>query len=165
MPKLIKNGAVVEDDYTLVEPSDAGLSLPAGNVLVKLSTWQQYKDQIIQHAGEKGVLLEPSEFAESISADLTHLSLVAISFPAFADGRGYSTAYLLRTRYGFTGELRAVGDVLKDTLFYQKRCGFNSFAVRSDKDVNVALEGLQDFSEVYQASVVQDVPLFRRRLA
>lgn len=165
MPKLIKHGAVVEDDYTLVEPTEAGLELPAGNVLVKLATWLQHKGQISQHGGLKGVLLAPDEFAEAVAADLDQLNLIAVDFPAFADGRGYSTAYLLRTRYGFKGELRAVGDVIKDTIFYQSRCGFDSFVVRADKDVDVALRGLKDFSESYQASADQPTPLFRRRLA
>ena len=72
---------------------------------------------------------------------------------------------LLRQRYGFKGELRATGDICKDNIFYLKRCGFDSFAVRADKDLQVALQGLQDFSECYQASTDEGTPLYRRRLA
>jgi uncharacterized protein (DUF934 family) len=163
MQKLIKDGVIVDDDFTLVEAGDAGLALPAGNVLVRLAVWQQHKAQLLAHAGQKGVLLAPEDTAEAIAADLSQLALVAVDFPAFADGRGYSTAYLLRTRFGYAGELRAVGDVLKDTLFYQLRCGFNSFAVRADKSIEAALAGLRDFSESYQASADHAEPLFRRR--
>ena len=165
MPRLIKDGAIVEDDYTLVEPGEPGLILPVGNVLVKLPIWQQYKAQLLAHDGRKGVQLAPEDTAEAIAADLPYLALIAVDFPTFADGRGYSTAYLLRTRYAYAGELRAVGDILKDTLFYQRRCGFNSFAVRTDRNIETALDGLHDFSEAYQASADQPQPLFRRRLA
>lgn len=165
MPKLIKNGAIVEDDYTLIEAGEGPLQLPTGNVLAPLPVWLANKAALLAHAGKKGVLLAPDEFAETLADDLSSLDLIAVSFPAFADGRGYSTAYLLRTRYGYKGELRAVGDVFKDTLFFQKRCGFDSFDVRADKDLEIALKGLKDFSEFYQASHDEPAPLFRRRLA
>jgi uncharacterized protein (DUF934 family) len=164
MPKLIKDGAIVDDDYTLVEPGEHGLALPAGNVLVKLATWLDHKALLLAHAGRKGVLLAPADNAAALAGDVAQLDLIAVDFPAFADGRGYSHAYLLRSRYGYTGELRAVGDVLKDTLYYQQRCGFNSFAVRADRDIEKALSGLRDFSEVYQASADQPRGLFHRRL-
>ena len=93
------------------------------------------------------------------------LALIAVDFPKFSDGRGYSIARLLRERYGFEGELRAIGDVLRDQLYYLRQCGFNAFAVRADRDVEAALRGLADFSDGYQASVATPLPLFRRRLA
>lgn len=163
MPKLIKDGAIVEDRYAVVAADASGnLSLPAGPVLVKLAVWQQHRDTLLAHPHEKGVQMAPDEFAEVIAPDLAHLDLIAIEFPAFADGRGYSTAALLRGRYGFKGELRAVGDVFKDTLFYQQRCGFNAFAVRDDQDVSAALTGLAAFSVRYQGAC-DSTPLFRQR--
>lgn len=165
MPRLIKDGAIVDDDYTLIDAGTEALSLPAGNVLVPLAVWLAHKAQLLAHDGHKGVLLAPDDNADALAADAALLDLIAVSFPAFADGRGYSQAYLLRTRHGFKGELRAVGDVIQDTLFYQLRCGFNSFAVRADKDIEKALAGLQDFSENYQASARDALPLYRRRVA
>jgi uncharacterized protein (DUF934 family) len=88
-----------------------------------------------------------------------------VHFPTFTDGRGYSTARLLRERYGYRGELRAVGDVLRDQLFYLSRVGFDAFALRQDQDAEGALASLADFSESYQASVERPQPLFRRRIA
>jgi uncharacterized protein (DUF934 family) len=88
--------------------------------------------------------------------------VVAVDFPKFADGRGYSIAYNLRARLGYTGELRAIGDVLRDQLFYMQRVGFDAFAVRADKNIHDALKGLTDFSETYQSSWDQKNPLFRR---
>ncbi|MDF2445568.1 MAG: oxidoreductase [Moraxellaceae bacterium] len=165
MPKLIKDGVIVDDTYTLVAESDDGsLVLPSGPVLVKLPTWRKHRESLLQHSHARGVQLAPDEFAEAVAPDLAHLDLIAIEFPAFADGRGYSTATLLRNRHGYTGELRAVGDVFKDTLFFQQRCGFNAFTVRADKDISDALAGLSTFSVRYQGAV-DTTPLFRQRLA
>ena len=86
-----------------------------------------------------------------------------MKFPKVADGRGYSTARLLRARHGFRGELRAIGEVLRDQLPLMERCGFDAYALRADQDANDALLAFNDFSEAYQASVTQPVPLFRRR--
>jgi len=94
--------------------------------------------------------------------DIARMPVIAIDFPKFADGRGYSIAYNLRARLAYTGELRAIGDVLRDQLFYMQRVGFNAFAVRADRDIHDALKGLTDFSEPYQASWDQKSPLFRR---
>lgn len=166
MSRLIKDNAIVDDRYTTVTPSEDGsLTLPDGPVLVSLATWQAHRDVLIAHAHDKGVQLKPSEFAESIADELDKLALIAVEFPAFADGRGYSTGYILRSRYGFKGELRAVGDVFKDTLFYQQRSGFNAFAVREDKNIDDALLGLQTFTTPYQGTANDPAPLYRRRLA
>lgn len=167
MPTLIKSGQIAADTYTRVDAATAVqngvLTLPAGDVLVDLDTLLAHSDQVLAHSGRKGVQLKPDQFAEAIAGIASQLDLVAVEFPAFADGRGYSTAYLLRQRYGYKGELRAVGDIFKDTLFYQKRVGFDAFAIRDDKNAEIALKGLEDFSEVYHASADQPSPLFRRR--
>jgi len=89
---------------------------------------------------------------------------VAVHFPQFADGRGYSLGRLLRERYGWRGELRAIGDVLRDQLFYLTRCGFDAFDLREDQDLQAALSAFDDFSESYQTAVDQRQPLFRRRI-
>lgn len=163
MPKLIKDGRIIEDRYVVVAESESGtLDLPASPVLVTLPVWQRHRDALLAHPHGRGVILAPDQFAEAVAADLPHLDVVAIQFPAFADGRGYSTAALLRGRYGYEGELRAIGDVFKDTLFYQQRVGFNAFAVRADKDIEDALAGLATFSVRYQGAVDQ-APLYRLR--
>ena len=101
---------------------------------------------------------EPTVFAD----DLAYFSMIAIPFPLFTDGRGYSLARILREQYDFKGELRAVGDVLQDQLFYMKRCGFNAFVIRSDKNIEEALSSLHDFSVTYQAATDQPLPHFRQ---
>lgn len=165
MSRLIKDNAIVDDRYTTVAPAEDGsLTLPAGPVLVSLATWQAHREALLAHPHDKGVQLKPGEFAEAIADDIDKLAMVAVEFPAFADGRGYSTGYILRSRYGFKGELRAVGDVFKDTLFYQQRSGFNAFAVRDDKNIDDALLGLQTFTTPYQGTANDPAPLYRRRL-
>lgn len=165
MPKLIKDGRIVDDRYVVLAEDESGaLTLPAAPVLVKLPVWQKHRDALLAHSHGRGVILAPDQFAESVAGDLEHLDVIAIEFPAFADGRGYSTAALLRGRFGFKGELRATGDIIKDTLFYQQRCGFNAFAVRADKDIEDALGGLSTFSVRYQGGLDQP-PLYRLRQA
>jgi uncharacterized protein (DUF934 family) len=129
--------------------------LPEDEKIVPLAQWQ----------GEPGILLGMADDPAVIAADLEKLSTVVIEFPQFTDGRGYSTARLLRERYGFKGEIRATGEVLRDNLFYLSRCGFDSFVPSDQSRVKEALEGLADFSDGYQASVERPQPLFRRRAA
>jgi hypothetical protein len=87
--------------------------------------------------------------------------VIGVNFPKFTDGRSYSSARLLRERYGYAGEIRAIGDVLQDQLFYMRRCGIDAYALRADKDIDKALAGLRVFSETYQAAADQPQPLFR----
>lgn len=129
--------------------------LPEGERIVPLAQWQ----------GEPGVLLGTADDPASIVAHLGQLSTIAIEFPQFTDGRGYTIARLLRERYGFKGEIRATGEVLRDNLFYLSRCGFDSFLLSDQSKLEEALSGLRDFSEGYQASVERPQPLFRRRAA
>ncbi len=112
-----------------------------------------------------GVRLEPDHDPVSIVDDLDRFSLIAVVFPKFTDGRGYSIARLLRDRYDYRGRLRAVGDVLRDQLFYMLRCGFDSFALKHEEQIEGALSAYHDFSEAYQTSVDRRVPLFARRAA
>lgn len=86
--------------------------------------------------------------------------LIALDFPAFKDGRCYSHARLLRERYDYQGELRAVGDVLRDQLFFMKRCGIDSFQLRSDKDMEDALNAFNDFSVKYQTAADGAPPIY-----
>ncbi len=165
MPTLIKDRVIIDDPYLPVAPADDGtLTLPASPVIVSLSTWQAFREQLLNHSHAKGIHLKPDQFADDIAGDLAHVDLVAIEFPGFADGRGYSTALTLRGRLGFTGELRAVGDVFKDTVFYQQRCGFNAFAIKDGKNADDALKGLATFTTPYQGTATEASPLYRRRL-
>ena len=110
------------------------------------------------------VVLEPTDDPRSLAERLPGLKLIAINFPKHGDGRGYSIARLLRERYGYKGELRAIGVVARDHLQLMAQCGFDSFQLREGEDAQAALAAFGDISEAYQASAAQPVPLFRRRV-
>ena len=160
MPKIIKGGQIVDDNYVLHHEG----ALPAADICVTLDFFLANREDVLQHPHAKGIQLKPDQHPELLGDALPRLDMIALDFPGFADGRGYSYAWLLRNRFAFKGELRATGDVFKDTIFYLGRCGFDSFCVKADKNIEVALTGLRDFSETYQASTDQPLPLFRRRL-
>ncbi len=150
------------------EPAQlAALTVPAGRVLVPLAAWKVHKDALASRVavGEIGICIDTHELVEDLvdnCVDINAFPVIAVRFERFADGRGYSIANLLRTRYGFRGQLRAVGDVLRDQLFLMKRCGFDAFAVSAHQNIESALAGLRDFSEPYQGAVDDPQPLWRR---
>ena len=166
--RVIRNGRVEPDLWTLVgvaSPDELARPLPAGPVVVPLTFWNERRAQLAARREPVGVWLKPDDEPSELADDLASLPLVAVHFPKFTDGRGYSTAALLRTRYGYKGELRAFGDVGRDQLFLLKRCGFDSFSLPAHRDPEAALAGLEDFSQRYQGSVDDPAPLFRKRLA
>jgi uncharacterized protein (DUF934 family) len=163
--QIIKDREVVEDDWSvlrLVEGETADtVAVPEGKVIVPLAVWQAQRE-VLDKRALVAVWLAPDEQAAAIKDDLGRFALVAVDFPKFSDGRGYSIAFNLRKRLNYTGELRAIGDVLRDQLWPLSRVGFDAFATRQDRSIHDALKGLTVFSETYQASVDQPEPLFRR---
>jgi len=166
MPKLIKNAVVSDNTCQTLDKEFSGsvdeILANQNPVLVPKQFWLANAEQFLENESI-GVWLDSDEGPEELEPYLSKLNLIAINFPKFADGRGYSYARILRDRFDYSGELRAMGDILHDQMFYLKRCGFDAFAVREDKDANIVIEGLNDFSECYQASTNQKIPLFRRR--
>ncbi|MDD2046008.1 DUF934 domain-containing protein [Pseudomonas putida] len=158
----LRNGEpqlLAEDGWQLVRDSEA--ALPEGLLILPLDRW--LARQASHPGGGDGLWLGPDDEVEPLQPWLAQLPLIAIDFPSFRDGRGYSQAYLLRTRLGWHGELRAIGDVLRDQLSHMRQCGFDSFAVREDKSAEDALKGLAGMSVLYGRSVIEPRPLFRRR--
>ncbi len=164
MQRIIKNGQIIDETWQLL-PKDASLDdiRNSGDIIVPLALWVEHDRALLARDGGLGVWLDAGEEIEEIADQLQHFQVIALNFPAFTDGRHYSTAYLLRRRYGYGGEVRAIGDVLRDQLFALRRVGFDAFALRADKDPQDALQSFADFAEVYQASADQPLPLFRRR--
>jgi uncharacterized protein (DUF934 family) len=162
---IIKNKTIADDDWIVfrlgANDTPAGVVVPPGKVIVPLKVWQAQCD-VLQARSELGVWLASDERAEDLKSDIARFSVIAVDFPKFADGRGYSIAHHLRVRLGYTGELRAIGDVLRDQMFYMQRVGFDAFAARADKDIHGALKSLSDFSVTYQASSDEKLPMFRR---
>lgn len=159
MPKIIKDLNVVEDSWQVWRDTE---NLPStGGYIVPLALWQTHKDAL-QALGEIAVFLASDQSPKLLGADISRFALIAVDFPKFADGRGFSYGRELREQHGFTGELRAIGDFMRDQLFFLKRCGFNSFALESD-ELDEALASFDDFSDAYQPSIDQALPAFRRR--
>jgi phosphoadenosine phosphosulfate reductase len=163
MRRLIKDRAVVDDPWTLLREASSLADVPDGvPVIVPLALWLSRRAAL--HArGEVGVWLAPTDDPAALLPDIGTLPLIAVDFPKFTDGRGYSIARLLRDRYGFRRELRAIGDVLRDQLFAMSECGFDAFAIREDRDPHAALSGFDDFSSIYTSTSRTPQPWFRRR--
>ena len=162
---IIRDREVVADDWQVVPAiaEGAGAHLPDDKLIVPLNVWLAQADALTERKQPVGIWLDSNQDAADIAHAVNSFDVIAVNFPKFADGRGYSIATLLRSRYAYKGELRAIGDVLRDQLFYMQRVGFNAFAVRADKDIHDALKALKDFSITYQGSVDEPLPLFKRR--
>ena len=175
MATLIKDRRLVADTWRLLdEPADRLLvtaedgllpDLPDGPLLVPLRLWRLRRDDLLERGSGAGVWLAADAEPGPLAADLARLDVIAVRFATFSDGRGYSLARLLRERHGYRGELRAIGEVRRDQLYYLAACGFDAFALPAGEDPRAALAAFDDFSETYQASVARPDPLFRRRLA
>ena len=161
--RVIRHGRVEPDPWTFVGLEEAGEAPARGPVVVPLAQWKSQREALLARGEPVGVWLRPDDDPLELGEDVHALALVAVHFPKFTDGRGYSSAVLLRTRLRYRGELRAFGDVGQDQLFYLKRCGFDSFSLAPHRDPEAALAGLAPFSVRYQGSVDDPVPLFRKR--
>ena len=196
MSNLIKDNAIIADEWTRVTPPTLGeetvrkqagkvvlfkltgeetfsaeqiaaTQIPAGKVLVPFAVWRANKDALASRVsqGEVGLLIATHEAIEDVIAevkDINAFALVAVYVERFADGRIFSLGTLLRSRYGYKNELRAFGDVLRDQLFFLKRSGYTSFAIRKDRSAQEAIASLNDFSKPYQGAVDDAQPVFRR---
>ena len=161
MRLVIKNRRIAEDHW---QPLADDAELPAGPVIVSLARWRRERAILLERGEPVGVRLPNTANVADLAADLPALALVALEFPKFADGRAHSQARLLRERYGYRGELRAVGDVLRDQLFFMARNGFDAFELRADRRLEDALEAFDEFSASasYQPAADQPLPLYRR---
>jgi uncharacterized protein (DUF934 family) len=165
MATIIRNRSVVDDGWRLLEakplsaPGEDGFvpEVPAGDIIVPLELWRLRGDELIARSGRLGLLLAAQDEPEWIALDLGHFSLVVVRFEKFADGRGYSLARLLRERYRWRGELRAVGDVGRDQLLLLERAGFDCFELRPGADARAALAAFAELPDAH--------PAFRRRAA
>ena len=148
MRKIIKQREVIVDAWRYAEEDP---SAPA--IIVSLTQWQAERDSLLTSGRQLGVKLAPADKVAVLSADVSKLALIALDFGGIGEGRGYSQAHLLRQRYGFTGELRAVGKIQRDQLFYMARCGFDAFELPEGADLDVALTAFDDYSVAYQPGI------------
>ena len=163
--QVLRNGQWQEDDWEcLPDPQhDAqAVDVPNGAFIVPHYLWSRHGAAFLQRSPVPGLMVEGDTELETLREFLSGVALIAVYFPVFTDGRCYSQARLLRERYGYRGELRAMGEVLRDQLFYMLRCGIDAFALPKDAGHNV----LQSFTEIsvrYQAAGDPAWPPCRRR--
>jgi uncharacterized protein (DUF934 family) len=147
--KLIKSGTYAQDIFAPVA-DDA--PLPEGAVIVSLARFQKDREALLARNTLVGIRLQASENPELLGADVNHFSLIALEFPKFRDGRAFSWARMLRTRLGYTGEIRAVGDFLFDQVNYQHRVGFDAWEVPDHFTLEMFNRALTEMTNVYQPS-------------
>jgi uncharacterized protein (DUF934 family) len=160
MPVLVKNLEIARDPWTLIESSDDCDRAANSGCIVPFDHWASHPGPA--SASMAGFWVDGDADIEQVRDHLEGVSLIAVRFPAFADGRGLSLGALLRSRYGFRGELRAFGDILPDLAQYLHRSGFDAFVVESRRAAEVAIASIGSISDHYQASVRQPQPAFRR---
>lgn len=163
MPKLIKDGVVTEDQWEVL-PKDATAEQVGPYSLVPLSLWLDAAEELRERLPDLGVWIDSDEDVENLpEADRDRLPIIAVNFPSFTDGRGFSTARLLRERYAYQGEIRAIGHFMRDQLFFLQRCGYDAFAPAEPwPEFDDSVSSLQDFDTPYQAASDIKEPLFRR---
>ncbi len=160
---LIKDGKLVEDPWFAL---DDEAPIPQDrDVIVGLERWRRDRAALKQRPGRLGVRLTADQLAGEIAGELADFDLIALEFPKFGDGRAYSTARLLRERHGYTGELRAVGNVLRDQFVFLHRCGFDAYQVADARAADVWLEALGEIQVWYQPTADGRTPVAQRRQA
>ena len=156
VPVLTRDGTWIADDWSIVRDPSAAVS-ESESTLLPLNLYRTQSP-----SAARGVYLSPTDDPATLAPYLDAVPLIAIDFPLFNDGRGYSTAAVLRSRYQYQGDLRAIGDVLIDQLFLLRRVGFTSFLLRADQDHFKAVAKLRTFSDTYQGAADNPLPAFRR---
>lgn len=156
MPKLIKNGQLIDNPWTILEPgATPETDSPA---LVHVASWSESFTN--QHTG---IWLDSADSITQLPGKLENIPVIAVNFPVFADGRSFSIARQIRDQLEYKGELRAIGNFMQDQAFYLKRCGVDSFAVNDEADIESYKVTFNSFTDCYQAAVDEPRPLFRRR--
>jgi len=157
---IIKDGAIIADEVKHLADDEA----PAGNAFtVSLARWQAEKASLKATGAAIGVRLSGGDAVADIAADLPELALVVVEIPALADGRAFSHARLLRDRFGYTGEVRALGGFIRDQVYFLARVGVNAFEPVPETNLEALLPALTEFTVNYQAAADQKQPLYRRR--
>lgn len=160
MQNLINQNSTLENNWQIVV--DQASELPQGNILVEASYWLENQSELSKRPNV-GIYLNGDADLESLKDVLDSFEVIAVNFPAFADGRGYSLARLLKERYHYKGEVRAIGDVLIDQLYFMKRCGFDTYLLKDGLEAEKALQYFSTFSDPYQLAYDVQTPLFRRK--
>ena len=157
---IIKDGSIEADTFTHL---DQDAALPKGGFSVSLTRWQSEKSALLATGQPLAVRVLPAETIEDLREDLALLSMVVIEMNPFTDGRSFTQIRALREHLGFRGEIRVLGDFLRDQMFFLHRLGANAFEFAHGTDLKDRLKAFEEFTVTYQAASDQPQPLFRRR--
>lgn len=160
MPKIIIKDKIVDDKWEVLPKAFLGDPPVNKLLLLPMKYWLEHSENL--RLPVLGIWIDSDEEVEDIGEKANMFPVIAINFPSFTDGRGFTAGRLLRERYGYNGQLRAIGHVIRDQLFNLKRCGFDAFQLRDGTDLEEALKSLNDFSVTYQGDANEPNPLFRR---
>ena len=148
--QLIKDQQIIDNEW---QHADEIGELPSGKITVPVSRWQAEREALIAR-DDIGLRLTAIDTLDTIKDDLQHFEIIAIEFEKFNDGRGFSLARLLRERYGYQGEIRAMGTLLRDQLYYLQRSGFNAFELSEGQNLQDALKAFEAFTVTAQPDVL-----------
>ena len=160
---LIKNAAQIDDPYFNV-PSEAAVP-EEGAVLLPATRFLADAQDLVMRPAPVGVIWPNDRAIGELAPWLDKLSLVALAFPTFRDGRAYTQARLLRERYRFRGELRATGDILRDQFLFLHRSGFDAFEVKKQADAPAFIEAIHRYSVFYQPAADGERGTLWRRIS
>ena len=158
---LIKDGQLAQDNWRTLSDDDSVIG--NGPIIISFERWRDAREALKRHNGPLGLRMKSDQPPTLIADDLARFDLIALEFPTLQDGRAFSYARLLRERHGFKGEIRAVGDVYKDQLYFMQRCGFSSFELPAGRDPEDAMKALKSFSVVYAPAADGTTPAYKRR--
>lgn len=163
MPSLLKDGQIIADPWQRV--ADQAPLPSEGGAIVNAKRWLAERDRLLGVNTPIGIELDPDTDVRKLADDLSHFGVVVVRFPAFSDGRGFSQARLLRERYGYRGELRAAGHVLREEFLHLHRCGVNAVELRDGDDAASWQRALAEVDVFYQPTGNGAPSVLRRRLA
>jgi uncharacterized protein (DUF934 family) len=160
---ILRGGELVQDTWAVLEEGRTEIDSPGGKVIVTLARWRAERAALLARHAAVGVLVPNTADIEAVYAEIADRPVIALQFPSFTDGRALSQAVVLRKRLGFRGELRALGDVIRDLVFWLGRCGFDSIVPRQDQSLEACREALGEITVAYQAAADEHTPVWVRR--
>ncbi len=160
---ILHAGNLVQDDWAVLEDGRTEIVSSGGNVIVTLARWRADREALLAQHAAVGVLVPNTADIEAVHPEIADRPLIALQFPTFTDGRALSQAVVLRKRLGFRGELRALGDVIRDLVFWLGRCGFDSIVPRKDQNLESCRAALTEITVAYQAAADAHTPVWKRR--
>lgn len=147
--QIVKDKKIIDDTWSYVAD---GAELVNGNITISLARWNQNHQKLLAHEGKLGLRITPNDTVDEMAANLHRIDLIELEFPDFADGRLFSHAWYLRSRFGYQGEIRATGHFMPDQVFYLSRVGVNAFSPEKTEYLPFVLSNLDDFTVKYQNS-------------